>query len=386
MAATRTTAVQATAKRAGAARGLVAAAMVVALGLAAACAGGSDTTARGSGSTASNATASSTTSKRGSEGNEVVLLTYDAFALPDKAAAEFERRTGAKVKVVANGDTGAMLSGALLSAGSPDADVIFGIDNTIATQATSQPLLEDYTPKGASSVPAEVKLPGKLGGRLTPIDTGDVCINIDSAWFTQHGVAPPETLADLTDPRYKDLLVVESPVTSSPGVAFLLATVEASGEQGFADYWQKLKDNGVRVAPSWDQAYQQDYTVSGGDRPLVVSYASSPPAEVVYSEGKRTEPASSVMTASCVSQVEYAGVLAGAEHPVLARELVAFMLDTPWQAALPLSNFVYPVTDVPLPPEFRKWAPRPADPIRVDAEAVGRNRDKWIEQWRSVME
>jgi thiamine transport system substrate-binding protein len=328
-----------------------------------------------------------TTDEGGSEGaEEVVLVTYDAFALPEQAAAAFEERFGRRIEVVASGDTGAMLAGALLGAGAPQGDVLFGVDNTMATEVLAEPLLSPVSPSGLDRVAPGTRLPGDLGDVLVPIDTGEVCVNSDSGWFAERGIEPPASFEDLIDPRYRDLLVVESPVGSSPGLAFLLGTVATFGTDGWPQYWEQLRDNGVRVAPSWDDAYYNDYTVSGGERPLVVSYASSPPAEVVFSEGARSEPASAVLDSTCVSQVEYAGVLDGAPHPEAAAELVEFMLSDEWQSALPLTNFVYPVTDVPLPEEFTQWAPRPAAPLQVDAEEVGANRDRWIEQWRAVME
>lgn len=319
--------------------------------------------------------------------DEVVLVTYDAFALPDAAAAAFEQQTGATIKVVAAGDAGSMLTKALLAAGAPEGDVLFGVDNTLAGRVTAEDLLEPFTPEGADAVPAGLRLPGDLGTLLTPIDTGDVCVNVDAGWFADKGLAPPATFADLADPAYRDLLVVQSPVTSSPGLAFLIGTIDEYGSDGWEDYWAALRANGVRVRPSWDDAYFTDYTVSGGDRPLVVSYASSPPAEVVLSETGATEPSSTVMTDTCVSQVEYAGVLAGSEHPDLARELVSFMLGPTWQAELPLTNFVLPaVRGTSLPSEFQQWAAVPESPRSIDAEVIDEQRDGWVEQWRNLME
>jgi thiamine transport system substrate-binding protein len=317
---------------------------------------------------------------------EVVLVTYDAFALPEEAARTFEERFGRRIEVVAAGDSGALLAGALLSAGAPQGDVLFGVDNTTATQVLEEPLLSPVAPAALERVDPTTRLPGELGELLVPIDTGDVCVNADVGWFADHGLELPTSFESLTDPRYRDLLVVESPVSSSPGLAFLLGTVSSSGADAWPEYWQDLRAVGVRVAPSWDDAYYNDYTVNGGDRPLVVSYASSPPAEVVFSEGARTEPASTVLQGTCVAQVEYAGVLDGAPHPEAAAELVEFMLSDEWQSALPLSNFVYPVTDVVLPEEFTRWAPRPPSSVQVDAIEVGARRDEWIEQWRAVME
>ncbi|HLU43267.1 MAG TPA: thiamine ABC transporter substrate-binding protein [Microthrixaceae bacterium] len=315
----------------------------------------------------------------------VVLLTYDSFALPEEAAERFEELTGARIEVRATGDAGSMLTGALLAAGAPEGDVIFGIDNTLATRVLQEDLLEPFTPDGIDAIPQRYLLEGELGRLLTPVDAGDVCVNVDEAWFEDEGIEPPSTMEDLASEPYRDLLVVESPVTSSPGLAFLLTTIDRYGEDGWQDYWKRLADNGVRVRPSWDDAYYNDYTVSGGDRPLVLSYASSPPAEVVF--GDLDEPRSSVMTDSCGAQVEYAGVLRGAEEPELARELVEFMVSETWQEALPLANFVFPVReDVRLPEEFERWAERADDPAGLPPELVEERRDTWIEQWRELME
>lgn len=316
----------------------------------------------------------------------VRLLTYDSFALDDDVAAAFTEATGARIEVVPAGDSGAMLAGALLRAGEPEADVIFGIDNTTLDKAVDGGLLEVFSPPAAQDLDPALIAPGAGAEMLTPIDTSEVCVNVDSGWFADADLDPPVDFEDLTSEAFKDLLVVQNPVNSSPGLAFMLGSVEVFGDDGWLDYWRALKRNGVRVAPSWDDAYYNDYTVNGGDRPLVLSYASSPPAEVVFSEGARTEPASTVATGTCVTQVEYAGVLAGAENPEAARDLVEFMLSDPWQEAVALSNFVYPVTDVELPEEFRRWAPRPEDPVVLDAAVVSRNLEKWLEQWRSVME
>ncbi len=353
--------------------GLVA--VMVASAAVAACGGGSDDASDGASDDPS-----------GGTGATVRLLTYDSFALPEEAAAAFEARTGATVEVVATGDSGTMLTGALLSAGDPEGDVIFGIDDTSATRALDADLLDPVDPSVLDDVPAGYRLDGAAAELLVPIDTGDVCMNLDAGWFADNGIAPPTDLDQLTEPAYRDLLVVPSPVTSSPGLAFLIGTVDRYGEDGWSEYWAQLEANGVRVRPSWDDAYYSDYTVSGGDRPIVLSYASSPPAEVVFSEGERTEPASTVMLDSCTAQVEYAGVLRGTEQPELAAELVEFMVSDAWQQELPLTNFVFPVTDVELPVEFQQWAPRAEDPMGLAPERIDEGRDRWIEAWREQME
>ncbi len=350
--------------------------LVVVVAVATACAGdGGDPAATGDAPATSEGSAA-----------EVVLVTYDSFALPEAAAQAFTARTGATIRVVASGDAGAVLTKALLSAGAPEGDVLFGVDSSLAGRVLAEDLLEPFTPTDLDQVPAAVRLPGELGELLTPVDTGEVCVIADSEWFAARSIPLPTDLGSLIDPAYRDLLVVQSPVTSSPGLAFLVGSVAQSGEE-WPGYWEQLRDNGVRVRPSWDDSYNTDYTVSGGDRPLVVSYASSPPAEVVFSEGASETPASVVIEDTCVRQVEYAGVLRGAANPELARQLVEFMISPEWQAELPLTNFVFPVVEgTPLPPVFERFAVRPADPLEVPADRVAAERDAWIERWRTILE
>lgn len=319
------------------------------------------------------------------ERHEVVVITYDSYVLPKDAAKDFEERTGAKIVLVEAGDSADMLTGALLSAGSPEGDVIFGIDNMLASRALNSDLLEPVDPSIWERVPTRYRLDDDVD-RLVAIDHGEVCLNVDAEWFDEHDIDPPTTLEDLTEPEYAGLTVLSSPVTSGPGMAFLVGTVAQFGEDGWGDYWRALADNDVMIRPGWSDAYYTDYTVSGGGRPIVLSYASSPPAEVFFSEGQRSEPASTVMGASCVAQVEYAGVLRGTANTILAEDLIRTMLDRDWQEQLPFANFVYPVTDVDLPSEFTKWAPPVEDPLELPASTVAANRERWIDEWRSIME
>lgn len=322
----------------------------------------------------------------GDRPNEVVVITYDSYVLPEDAAKEFEERTGSRITLIQHGDSADMLTAALLSAGSPEGDVIFGIDNTLASRALGSDLLERVDPSVWEKVPSQYRLGGDADDRLVAIDHGEVCMNVDAEWFSEHGVDEPTTLEDLADPDYSGLTVVSSPVTSGPGMAFLMGTIAKFGEDGWQDYWRRLGANDLLVRPSWSDAYYTDYTASGGKRPIVLSYASSPPAEVIFSEGRRDEPVSVIMDASCVRQVEYAGILAGTENRILAEDLLRTMLGRPWQEQLPLANFVYPVMEVDLPDEFSRWAPPVKDPLSLPADVVDANRETWIDEWRSLME
>ena len=200
---------------------------------------------------------------------------------------------------------------------------------------------------------------------------------------------PPAALDDLTAPEYRELLVVQNPATSSPGLAFLLATVEVFGEDGWQQWWTDLAANGVEVVEGWEEAYYGSFSGGGGsegDRPLVVSYASSPPAEVVYADPPVDEPPTGVVEASCYRQVEYAGVLAGTEHEEEAGRLVDFLLSKRFQEELPLSMFVFPVhPDAELPEVFVEHAARPDDVLELDPEEIAANRERWIDEWTDVV-
>jgi thiamine transport system substrate-binding protein len=316
-------------------------------------------------------------------GSTITLVTYDSWADDlDQVLADFTASTGAKVEVLKAGDTGTMVSKAVLTAGNPEGDVMFGVDNTFLSKAVDAKVFEPYSAQGLGDVPAA--LTGLVpGGEATPIDYGDVCINVDMKWFAAHELQPPADLDALADPAYKGLLVVENPASSSPGLAFMLATIVKYGEDGWVDYWKRLRDNGVDVVDTWDDAYYGTFTGGGkGDKPIVVSYASSPPAEVVFADPPIDEATTASVEGTCFRQVEFAGVLRGTEHPEAARQLVDFLLSARFQQELPLHLFVYPANDtVSLPKVFTDNATVPAHPATMDPTTIAANREAWLETW-----
>ncbi|MCH9815214.1 MAG: thiamine ABC transporter substrate-binding protein [Actinomycetia bacterium] len=320
-------------------------------------------------------------------GDTVRLLTYDSYAISEKTLADFTKETGQEVEIVKAGDAGAMVNRALLSVDNPEGDVLFGIDNNLSSRGIDGDLFVEYQAAGIEEVPADLR--EATDDRLTPIDTGDVCINTDTAYFDKNDLAPPQTLQDLTKSEYRDLLVVQNPGSSTPGLAFLLATVAEFGPDGFASYWESLRDNGVRVEESWSSAYEQQFSGSsgGGNRPIVVSYASSPAAEVIFAaEAPKSAPTAASLD-TCYRQIEYAGVLANSPNETGARQFVDFMLTNTYQEDIPGNNFVYPVLPgATLPPEFDEYAPQPSDPMSLPAPEVALNRETWVSEWSSVMQ
>jgi thiamine transport system substrate-binding protein len=318
----------------------------------------------------------------------ITLLAHDSFAVSKQVLADFEARTGITVKVVTGGDAGEVVNKAVLTAGDPEGDVLFGVDNTLLSRAVDAGIFAPYRSAGLVNVRPDLRAL-VTGDTVTPVDYGDVCVNVDDKWFATRGIAPPTTLADLAEPKYKNLLVVENPATSSPGLVFLLATIARYGKEDWKGYWDQMKANGVKVDDGWTQAYEGDFSGGGnkGSRPLVVSYASSPPAEIVYAtDPKPTNPSTSVMTDGCFRQVEFVGVLKGTRHEQAARAFVDFMLSQPFQRDEPLSMFVDPsVVGTPLPEVFTKWAATPTDSLSIPPAEITANRETWVDDWTQAV-
>lgn len=320
------------------------------------------------------ASGSSTTPSR------VVLVTHESFALPKPLIKQFEQQSGLDLVVRATGDAGVLTNKLVLTNGDPLGDVAFGVDNTFASRALQEGVFAPYDaplPDGAE----EYRLPGDDDHALTPVDTGSVCVNVDDTWFAERDLEPPTTLNDLADPAYEDLFVTPGAATSSPGMAFLLTTIAAYGED-WPDYWADLMDNGALLTDGWSDAYQVDFTQGGGqgDRPIVLSYDSSPAFTVA--DGEST---TSALLDTCFRQVEYAGVLEGAAHPDGAEQLVDFLLSEEVQAALPESMYVFPVDPaVELPAEWARFAEQPTDPWQVDPAEIDANRDDWLREWSDI--
>jgi thiamine transport system substrate-binding protein len=291
-----------------------------------------------------------------------------------------------RLRILQGGDANETLNKALLTAGDPQGDVIFGIDDSILSRALDGDLLDEYRSPELSALDPGY---GSPDSHVTPIDHGEVCLNVDRGWFASHNVPAPRGLADLTLPRYRNLLVVENPATSSPGLAFLLATVARYGDPGWETYWRGLRANGVLAVDGWEEAYTQQFSGAAGSpgkRPIVVSYASSPAAEVIFASKKPATAPTAAVEDGCYRQVEYAGILRGAHNVDGARKLIDFMLSERFQADVPGSMFVYPVrSGVPLPEAFVKHAIVPQDPLQLPTAKVDANRDRWVARWTDIV-
>lgn len=320
----------------------------------------------------------------------VTLVSHDSFNVSKSVLAAFEKESGYKVRILKGGDAGKAVNQAILSKGNPQGDVFFGIDNTLLSRGLHEGLFSPYRAKGLDKVPAALQL-DKGEHRVTPLDYGDICVNYDRGYFARHKIAPPKSFDDLLEPRYKGLLVTENSATSSPGLAFQLGTIAKYGQDGWQGYWKKLKANGVEVVDGWEQAYNDRFSGSAagkgkGDKPLVVSYASSPPAEVLGKKPAPDEAPTGVAAGTCFRQIEFGGLLKGAKNEKGGKALLDFLVSRKFQEDVPLQMFVNPAReDAKVPQLFTKYGTTIDKPTTLPPETITKNREQWIKQWSSLV-
>lgn len=326
-----------------------------------------------------------------SDSKSITLVSHDSFNVSKDVLKDFEKRSGYKVNVLKDGDAGAAVNKAILSKDNPQGDVFFGVDNTLLSRALDNGLFQTYEAKGSDKIGAQYRV-DQDKHRVTPVDSGDICVNYDKEYFADKKLAPPKSFEDLVKPRYKDLLVTENAATSSPGLGFLLGSAAKYGDGGWESYWKKLKANGVKVVDGWEQAYNEEFSGSAGgkkakgDRPLVVSYASSPPVEVLYAKPQPKEAPTGVATGTCFRQVEYAGLLSNAKNTEGGKALLDFLAGKEFQEDMPLNMFVNPVREgTKLPELFTEHGVRVDKPETMDPKKIADNREPWIKSWTSLV-
>jgi thiamine transport system substrate-binding protein len=319
----------------------------------------------------------------------LTLMTHDSFSVSEEVLKEFEQQAKVKVQVLKSGDAGSALNKAILSKSSPLADVFFGVDNTFLSRALKADIFEKYAAPALAGIPDSFKL--DPANTLLPVDYGYVNINYDKNFLAKNQLTLPTKLEDLTKPEWKGKLVVENPASSSPGLAFMLATIAQFGTSGsytWLNYWQDLRANDVLVSDSWNDAYYTHFSGSSGKgpRPLVVSYATSPAAELVFSETKPAEPPTGNLLAGSFLQVEFVGILKGTQQRALAERLIDFMLSKRFQEDVPLQMFVYPVlSEAAQPDVFKKFAQVPDQPLGLPPEQIEQNREQWLDAWTKAV-
>ncbi len=316
----------------------------------------------------------------------LTIMTHDSFEVSEEVISQFQNQNNVEVVILKAGDTGTAVNKAILAKDAPLADVLYGIDNTFLSRALEEGIFESYQSPLLTEIPDKFKLDPE--NRALPVDYGDVCLNYEKAYFEEVNLQHPNNLEDLLKPEYESLLVVENPATSSPGLAFMLATIGHFGEEGWLDFWRGLVDNDVKVVNDWETAYYSEFSQWGGTRPIVVSYGSSPPFEVIFAEEPIEEPPTVAVVAdkSCFRQIEFVGILKGTPNREMAEKWIDFMLSPTFQEDIPLQMFVFPVNEnAKLDETFQKYLAIPDETANVSSEAIAENREEWIQAWTELV-
>ncbi len=316
----------------------------------------------------------------------LIVMTHDSFAASQAVITAFETANNAKVQFLASGDAGTALNKAILAKNNPFADVFYGVDNTFLSRALSEDIFIAYDSPRLKDIPSEYKLDSQ--NRALPVDWGDVCVDYDKAYFSKHNLQPPQTLEDLLKPDYKSLLVVENPATSSPGLSFLLTTIGHFGADKYLDYWRSLVANNVLVVNDWNTAFYTNFSVSGGDKPILVSYNSDPAFEAISSKTPVSEPQIGVIASdgSCFQQIEFVGILKGTKNLALAQKWVDFMLSPSFQEDMPAQMYVFPVNpNAKLDATIQKFLVLPKNPAYVSPAEIAANRETWLNAWTQTV-
>ncbi len=316
----------------------------------------------------------------------LTVITHDSFNLTEDLIKGFEKDNGVTVKLLPKGDAGAMITSVILSKDHPEGDMLFGVDNTFLSRALDADVFVAYSSPLLNKVPNDLQKDGS--NKVTPIDYGYVNFNYDSDALKKANLQPPKTLEDLTDPKFKGKVVVENPATSSTGLAFLVATVDYFGKDGYIDWWKKMRANDLKVVDGWETAYNTNFTLKGGQQPIVLSYASSPAFEQMFAKTPRADsPTGNVLPPKGVfRQIEYAGILKGTKNEKLARKFIDFLLSKAVQEDVPGQMAVYPVnTDAAVPEAFAKFGKVDVAAANVSAKDIAASRDRWIDEWTKAV-
>jgi thiamine transport system substrate-binding protein len=314
------------------------------------------------------------------------VIVHSSFDLPKPLLAKFESETGVKLAIVKGGDSGEMLNKLILTKKAPIADVVYGIDNAQVVKATAADVLDAYA-GAALSKEAQSDSKTEFAGMAVAVDYGFVALNYDKATVAKRGVPLPKSLEELTQPAYKKWLVVENPATSGPGYAFLLATIAHMGEEKAFEWWKSMRANDMKVAKGWTEAYYTDFSRNGGAYPIVVSYASSPAAEVFYSKEKLADSptASLFLPGSVFRQVEGAALIKGGKQRAEAEKFLEFMRSNDVQEAMQTTMWMFPMQATTKRADVMKYAAEPGKFESLPAAVIAEKGAGWINRWTKTV-
>ena len=333
---------------------------------------------------------------RASDG-KLRILTYDIAAFSDEMLAEFTNQTGYEIEMIRTDDSGGILEQLLQTQQAQQADLAIGLDNTYLQTALNFCLLQAHE-ANVSGI-SETALEPYSGPLALPFDRGDVCLNYDETRVDGTNLTVPTSLWNLTEPEWNGLTAFPSPVTSSPGRAFMSATIdyfendEDNTTDAF-DWWKAMADNGAIFTSGWTEAYEIHYSggygewVEGhlGDAAMTVSYCHSPGVEAFYG-GNWTKSTSLTLPRSSFHQVEYAGVINGGTEIDAANAFIAYLLSEDVNRNMPQNNLMQSVLVNATWPETDGYAYHTDAPTlnaEISNERIADEMEAWLSDWKEA--
>jgi len=303
---------------------------------------------------------------------ELTVYVYESLSWIEQGMVQkFEERYDCEVKVVKLGDAGNVLTRLVLEKKNPRADVIIGLDQSLATKAVEEDLLIPYKPKNIENV-KDKTLIFDPEYYVIPYDYGAIAIIYDPEKI-QEGL---ESFEDLT--KYQNSLIIQDPRASSTGQAFLLWTIAVCGND-WKDFWERLKPAILTVSPSWDDSFAK---FEIGEAPMMVSYATDSAYSQYYYRSSKYKVF--IPKEGAYVQIEGAGIVKGTDNLDLAQEFIEFLLTEDFQKEIPLNQWMFPVIDVELP-EVYQHAVVPEKILTIPAQEISNNLEKWLKEWEALL-
>lgn len=310
--------------------------------------------------------------------NEITVYAYDAFCGDwgpgQKVVEAFQEKTGITVNLISSGDAIEMLTKVELEKSNPMADVVIGISDDMAMKAYNSELFESYDSPILKDIPEFLQFDNQ--NRLLPFDYGNFAFVYDSEKIEKSDL--PTSLEALTDPKYKDKVLLIDPRTSSVGLGLLIWSREVFGDN-YLTWWDKMRENALTITEGWSSAYGM---FTSGEAPITLSYTTSPVYHVMYEDTTRYQTI--IFEEGHSATIEGVGLLKSSDNKALAKQFIDFLLSDA-QLDIASANSMYPTNLATDLPSAFDWAPKPEITLSLEASDIENNLDTWLTQWTEVM-
>jgi len=304
----------------------------------------------------------------------LTVYTYESFTSewgPGPVIKKAFEQTceGCTIEFVPLDSSAGILNRVQLEGDKTRADIVLGLDTNLMALAEDTGLLEE---SGVDNTTLSL-----------PIEwTSDVFVPFDYGYFafiydTEALSDPPTSLEALVNAPDDLKIIIQDPRTSTPGLGLLLWMKSVFGDDADAA-WEKLQDKIVTVTKGWSEAYFSLFL--NGEAPMVLSYSTSPGYHMAIDKTDRYQAAA--FDEGHYLQIELAALLKSSPNKELGKEFLQFILSQEFQSAIPLTNVMYPVTDIgdAMPVEFDKLI-APSESLQIAPETVRDERQAWIDEW-----